>query len=222
MNETSVRCTLMLAAMLPLCASTAAETGTWLGSGWVGEVPHAVRLELRADGGELRLGAPSACRVPLSRDGTRYVAGPSTSGGAACERLLGETLTVAGDGHVLHLDGASAAPLILHALGDAATTADGLALAFTGYGTGTVQVRLETAALGQRAGEWRQGAPASCRIPLELAAVDGERRWYAFSADSSGGACDGLVDGVLALPDPSGHGASVLDGHGRRAALAPR
>lgn len=220
--KTGLSGVLLLLALVPVLSARAdAEfTGAWAGTGWSGPVPHAVRLQLDADGGELRLGAPRACRARLLRDRQGYVVGVSETGGAACDRLAGRRLELRRDGDALRVDGASAGPLQLYPAARARSRAQTLEL--DEEGAGVVRLVLEAATPGDSSGEWRQGPPAACRAALQLAAVEADRDWHVFTARSSGGRCDRLMGAVLIVPVDPGRPVTLRDGDGRDRLLTRR
>lgn len=222
MDKWILRSVVLLAAWLPALAGQAADPDVWLGSGWDGPVPHAVRLQLTPGGGELRFGAPWACRLPLKREGTGYTAGLSVNGGEACNRLDGRKLRVQIDGRRLHLDAPPLTPLTLHPAGDAATASGARTLALSAPGDTMVELRLIAAALGERSGEWRQGGASPCRIALELAAVDAEQQWHVFTAGSTGAGCDRWVGRTVVLPSAPGVTVKVRGARGADVVLSSK
>ncbi|UNK42844.1 hypothetical protein MNO14_01675 [Luteimonas sp. S4-F44] len=226
MDRWTLRGVALLAAWLPAFAGHAADANAnadvWLGSGWDGPVPHAVRLQLTPGGGELRLGAPWACRLPLKREGTGYTPGLSVNGGTACDRLSGRRLTVQVDGQRLRLDGLSLTSLTLRPAGDAATASGARTLALSAPGDTAVELRLVAAALGERSGEWRQGGATPCRAVLELAAVDTGQQWHVFTAGTSGGGCDRWVGRTVVLPSAPGAAVTVRGARGADVVLSPK
>jgi hypothetical protein len=222
MDKWILRSVVLLAAWLPALAGQAADPDVWLGSGWDGPVPHAVRLQLTPGGGELRLGAPWACRLPLKREAAAYTVGLSVNGGAACDRLSGLKLRVQVDGRRLRLDGLSLTSLSLRPAGDAATASGARTLALSAPGNTTVELRLVAAVLGERSGEWRQGGATPCRIALELAAVDAGQQWHVFTADTTGGGCDRWVGRTVMLPSAPGAAVTVRGVRGADVVLSPK
>ncbi|ASR43366.1 hypothetical protein BEN78_08250 [Xanthomonas citri pv. mangiferaeindicae] len=222
MDKWRLRGIVLLAAWLPTLAGQAADPEVWLGSGWDGPVPHAVRLQLAPGGGELRLGAPWACRLPLKREGTGYTAGLSVNGGTACDRLSGRRLMVQIDGRHVRLDGLSLTPLTLRPTGDAVTASGPRTLTLSAPGDAAVELRLVAATLGERSGEWRQGGATPCRVALELAAVDGAQQWHVFTAGTSGGSCDRWVGRTVVVPSAPGATVTVRGARGADVVLLPK
>ncbi|MEN5061237.1 hypothetical protein [Luteimonas sp. TWI1416] len=222
MSKSGIRWAAVLAAMLPAFAGQAVEPSVWLGSDWNGAVPHAIRLRLDAGGGDLRLGAPLACTVPLERDADVYVVGLSVAGGAACDRLLGRRLTVTRDGGEMRLGGVSAASLTLRPAGDATIAADAQTLMLREARGGAVELALDAAVLGQRSGKWYQYGAGGCQVILELAALKPGQQWHVFTANSNGGRCDWLVGGTIMLAPTSGGLPVVRDGNGGAVVLVPK